>query len=93
MPSFDKLNITDKTPDEDLKESCEELSEWLGMVALDSPRIFEDDATDPFLCRYSVPGREESAQSLNLVRLRWHGLIPPKWIMQLVITLSYGPRL
>ncbi|KAL5359611.1 ribonuclease P 40kDa subunit-domain-containing protein [Aspergillus floccosus] len=88
VPSFDELNITDRAPDEELRESCEELSEWVGMVALDSPRISEDDDTDPFLSRYSVPGCEGSAQSLNLIRLKWHGLIPPKWIMQLFITLS-----
>ncbi|KAL4896683.1 ribonuclease P 40kDa subunit-domain-containing protein [Aspergillus ambiguus] len=86
-PSLSQINVTDRSPEEDLRESCEELSEWLGMVALGSPRVKKDDDTDPFLCRYSVPGPEGSPQCLNLVSLKWHGFIPPKWILQLFITL------
>ncbi|KAF9895415.1 hypothetical protein FE257_000321 [Aspergillus nanangensis] len=89
VPSFSEMNITEQSLEEDLKESCDELSEWLGMVTLKSPRVLQNDDTDPYLCRYSVPGIEEP-EPQNLVSLKWHGLIPPRWIVQLIITLLKG---
>lgn len=89
VPSFNEVNITDATPGEELRESCEELSEWLAMVAIQSPRVSKDDKTDPFLCRYSVPGTEESSEPSNLVSVKWHGLLPSRWIMELFTALLY----
>jgi ribonuclease P/MRP protein subunit RPP40 len=59
------------------------LLDWLGMVAMDSPRISASDSIDPFLARYEVPGRESAATS-NLVKVCWHGFVQSQWIRQLL---------
>ncbi|PGH27402.1 hypothetical protein AJ80_00880 [Polytolypa hystricis UAMH7299] len=67
-----------------LRESCEELEEWLALVSLNSPRVKADDSIDPYLSRYDVPNRDECV-SMDLVRVSWKGLVPSKWITQLLI--------
>ncbi|PLB42498.1 ribonuclease P protein subunit p40 [Aspergillus candidus] len=86
VPPFDGLNPPAQVPEEDLRDHSEELSEWLAMVSLGSPRVQNDDDVDPYLCRYSVPRADEASAS-NLVSLKWHGFIPPAWIMQLFVLL------
>ena len=65
-----------------------ERHEWLGLVALQSPRISADDQIDPFLSRYSVPD-SESAMVSDLVVLQWSGFIPARWIRDLMIELGF----
>ncbi|PIG85550.1 hypothetical protein AARAC_007744 [Aspergillus arachidicola] len=86
VPPFKELDITETAPEQELKDNCDEISEWLGMVALGSPRVLASDDVDPYLCRYSVPDADEAKPS-DIVSLRWHGFIPPKWIMELFLTL------
>lgn len=60
------------------------------MVSLQSRRVSADDDIDPYLCRYDAPEIGDASAS-DLVSLKWHGFIPPKWIMHLFITLLYVP--
>lgn len=72
-------------PPED-NDSALELHEWLGLVALRSPRVQATDSIDPFLCRYQVPNVENAA-TYDLVCIRWKGFIPSIWIRSLFIEL------
>ncbi|PYH42119.1 ribonuclease P protein subunit p40 [Aspergillus saccharolyticus JOP 1030-1] len=74
------------TDQEELRDQCTEISDWLAMVSLSSPRVTATDDIDPYLSRYSVPDADE-AQATDLVSLRWRGLIPAKWIVGLVVHL------
>ncbi len=64
-----------------------ETSEWLSLVALESPRILSEDAIDPFLSRYQVP-HDDSGNVLNMVTLTWTGFIPALWMRCLFLCLS-----
>ncbi|TKA76893.1 hypothetical protein B0A49_01298 [Cryomyces minteri] len=71
-----------------------ELLEWLGLVMIDSPRVRIDDNIDPYLSRYALPGfdspgeEDSTTVAKELVRLRWHGFIPPKFITRLFVLLK-----
>ncbi|PYH99124.1 hypothetical protein BO71DRAFT_314918 [Aspergillus ellipticus CBS 707.79] len=87
VPPLHRINITEEEPREDeLEEQCNELSEWLAMVSLGSPRVAPNDEVDPYLCRYSVPDADD-AKATDLISLKWRGLIPPRWILQLFVLL------
>ncbi|KAE8383673.1 ribonuclease P 40kDa subunit-domain-containing protein [Aspergillus bertholletiae] len=86
VPPFKGIDVTDTALEQELKGNCEEISEWLGMVALGSPRVLASDDVDSYLCRYSVPDTDEAKPS-GLISLKWHGLLPPKWITGLFLTL------
>ncbi|KAF7589323.1 hypothetical protein BBP40_004476 [Aspergillus hancockii] len=86
VPLFKEMNIAETAPEEELRDHCDEISEWLAMVTLGSPRVTANDDIDPFLCRYSVPDADD-AKSSDIVSLRWRGLLPPKWIMSLFLAL------
>ncbi|KAJ5086631.1 hypothetical protein NUU61_007938 [Penicillium alfredii] len=75
----------------ELQEHCGSLSEWLAMVRLESPRVSADDHIDPYLSRYSVPDADEVPPS-DLVSLKWHGLIPSTWTIQLFLYLLHHPK-
>lgn len=66
------------------EEYAVELSEWVGLLALDSPRVQAFDSIDAYLSRYEVPSHKH-AQETNLVRVRWRGLLPTKWITRLFL--------
>lgn len=83
-----QMDITESTPNEDVQEYYNALSEWLAMVALESPRVTANDTIDPYLSRYSVPDADDSNPT-NLISLKWHGFINSRWITQLLITLLY----
>ena len=59
------------------------------MISLESPRVAAEDDVDPYLCRYSVPDSDDAKPS-DLVSVKWRGLIPPRWIMQLFVALMYA---
>ena len=63
-------------------EYVADVYEWLNMVSLPSPRINVADGIDPYLSRYEIPNTNQSAPQV-LVRLRWRGLLPASWIMDL----------
>ncbi|RAH78432.1 hypothetical protein BO86DRAFT_368763 [Aspergillus japonicus CBS 114.51] len=97
VPPLDTLKLMDPSPpatatatttahQEQLQNQCAEISEWLAMVSLASPRVTAADDVDPYLSRYSVPDAD-GATPTDLVTLRWRGLIPPKWIVGLLVHL------
>lgn len=86
VPSLEKMNASESSDEDDLRENCDSLCEWLALVALDSPRVAAHDAIDPYLSRYEVLDVEE-AKPMNLISLRWHGLVSSQWIMQLFLLL------
>ncbi len=63
-----------------------EIVEWLGLVALDSPRIGSGDTIDSYLSRYEVPQLEQASVT-QLVKLTWHGFISPEWVRNLYLQL------
>ncbi|EFR03702.1 hypothetical protein MGYG_06699 [Nannizzia gypsea CBS 118893] len=69
-----------------LRDTCDELQEWLALVSLDSDRIRADDSIDPYLSRYQVPQRDE-CQTLDLVKITWRGLITSSWVMNLLLSV------
>ncbi|EYE92718.1 ribonuclease P protein subunit p40 [Aspergillus ruber CBS 135680] len=81
-----QMDITESTPSEDVQEHCNALSEWLAMIALESPRVTSTDTIDPYLSRYSVPDADDSNPT-NLISLKWHGFINSRWITHLLTTL------
>ncbi|GAA83649.1 ribonuclease P protein subunit p40 [Aspergillus luchuensis IFO 4308] len=70
----------------ELEDHCNELSEWLAMVSLQSPRVSVYDDVDPYLCRYSVPD-SDNAKPTSLFSLKWHGLVPSRWIIELLVAI------
>lgn len=88
-PSFSELNATTQS-EQDLRDICGEVSEWLAMVSIRSRRVSATDNIDPYLCRYVAPEiSDKAATATDLMSLKWGGLIPPHWIAQLFITLLY----
>ena len=86
VPPSSRLPLAETSPSEEVQEHCAALSEWLAMVALESPRVIAGDTVDPVLSRYSVPDVDDSAPS-DLVISKWHGFISSQWITQLFIIL------
>lgn len=74
----------EEMPERDLQEYCGNLSEWFAMVQMVSPRISQNDDINPYLSRYAVPDVEQS-RAIDLVSLKWHGLISCRWIMKLFL--------
>jgi ribonuclease P/MRP protein subunit RPP40 len=85
-PSFSETTFTEASSENILKEDSENLSEWLAMVALGSPRVSKDDNIDPYLSRYSVSD-DGPVRTTNLVSLKWHGFVPASWVLDLFISL------
>ncbi|KAL2001639.1 hypothetical protein VTN02DRAFT_1497 [Thermoascus thermophilus] len=92
-PPLNARDLREATSEDDVQAYCNELSEWLALVSLDSPRVSADDDVDPYLSRYVVPCVDDAKPSA-LVSVKWHGLIPSQWIMQLFIVLlrEISPR-
>ena len=82
VPPLDEpLKSTSSTAFED---EAVDLLEWLGLVALESPRVQHNDSVDPYLCRYGIPNEDRAVNS-DLTKVRWSGLIPAPWIRSLFI--------
>lgn len=88
VPPSSRLLLAETSPSEEVQEHCAALSEWLAMVAFESPHVIAGDTVDPVLSRYSVPDVDDSTPS-DLVILKWHGFISSQWITQLFIILLY----
>ncbi|RAL01006.1 ribonuclease P protein subunit p40 [Aspergillus ibericus CBS 121593] len=86
VPPLQGINITKESHPAELEDHCNELSEWLALVSLESPRVSAEDDVDPYLCRYSVPDSDDATSS-DLISVKWRGLIPSRWIMQLFVAL------
>ena len=86
VPPSSQMPLAETSPSEEVQEHCAAISEWLAMVAFESPRVIAGDTVDPVLSRYSVPDVDDSTPS-DLVILKWHGFISSQWITQLFIIL------
>ncbi|EEQ33446.1 putative ribonuclease P [Microsporum canis] len=85
-PPFGSESLLPIKDRDSLRETCDELQEWLALASLGSERILENDSIDPYLSRYEVPLRNECKAS-NLVRVTWRGLMPSSWVMNLFISV------
>lgn len=89
---FEKVRVPDFSnsrssySDEAFEDWALEIYEWLGLVAIGSPRVCSEDAIDPFLSRYQVPDCG-SGKFSSLVTLTWTGLIPNYWVRNFFICL------
>ncbi|KAN0069759.1 Ribonuclease P [Elaphomyces granulatus] len=86
IPPFDIRGIEESVSDEDIQDHCNDLSEWLALVSLGSPRVQLTDLVDPYLSRYEVPYRDIARPS-TIRSFKWHGILPSQWIMDLLIAL------
>lgn len=84
-PSLQGL-VSDDTSEGDMQESCGAFAEWIAMVQLGSPRVSANDDVDSYLSRYNVP-EVDAACTIDLMSLKWHGLISAKWVQQLFLSL------
>ncbi|KAF2808428.1 uncharacterized protein BDZ99DRAFT_371552, partial [Mytilinidion resinicola] len=82
-PVLSSANLPD-TYDPDDSAS---LLEYLHLLSLSSPRLHASDSIDPYLSRYEVPefGEHSGTEVRNLVKLRWHGFIPPLFVRRLFL--------
>ena len=78
--------VSNDMSEADMQESCGTFAEWIAMVQLGSPRVSAEDDVDSYLSRYSVPG-VDAPSTADLISLKWYGLIPAKWILQLLLSL------
>ncbi|KAH0563348.1 hypothetical protein GP486_002083 [Trichoglossum hirsutum] len=67
---------------DDFNDYAVNLQEWLALISIESPRIRVDDKIDPFLSRYEVE-LDTTTPEANMVRMRWRGMLPARWIAQL----------
>ncbi|KAJ5217319.1 hypothetical protein N7468_010327 [Penicillium chermesinum] len=73
VPALSGL-VSENASELELQESCGELSEWIGMVQIGSPRVSANDDIDPYLSRYQVPNIDHS-KATDLISLKWRGLL------------------
>ncbi|KAI5304020.1 hypothetical protein KEM56_006949, partial [Ascosphaera pollenicola] len=85
--SADK-HATEALSSEFLRQTTDELSEWLALVALDSDRVRSDDTIDPYLSRYALPADKDECKEGHLLCLSWKGLVPAEWITRVFVSLS-----
>lgn len=93
-PSFQEIVWKDMSH-ADMQDRCGALCEWISMAQLQSSRISAEDSVDPYLSRYTIPDYNGS-NAVNLISLKWHGLISSSWTMQLFLNLllvNHGPNL
>ena len=69
-----------------LQDWVYDISEWLGLASLSSPRVKEGDDIDSYLSRYALP-EGTTAPAITLRVLRWKGFITPDWITALMVEL------
>lgn len=65
---------------ESWKEWAADLHEWIAMVELGADRILANDSVDPYLSTYQVTDPLE--EPMDIVKLRWRGMIPARFIKQ-----------
>lgn len=82
-PSFPELFVGFSNDEVD-SEAIHEVTEWLGLVALGSPRVSSGDSIDSYLSRYTVPEGSSTSSSLRVIK--WQGLIGAKWLTNLLIS-------
>ena len=83
MPPLKPPEFSDDFSTSDIGEWSNEIVEWLGLVALESPRVQAGDRIDPHLSRWAFPaGTSEQATPVRV--LRWEGMVDSGWVTQLL---------
>ena len=77
VPPFDVIRSKDSSSIASEEEAIE-LQEWLSLIALESPRIFDGDAIDPYLYRHNAI-EEGRASTKALALVSWSGLFSGDW--------------
>lgn len=70
------------------EEEVTALFEWVGMAALQSPRLFIHDHVDPYISVYEPPSHTEATA---LTHIRWRGLMPPQFVKKIVDAVADAP--
>jgi ribonucleases P/MRP protein subunit RPP40 len=84
VPPLKPHGTTDDLSSLNVEEWSQEFVEWLGLVALESDRVQDNDSVDPYLCRWTFPeGTTEQATPIRV--LRWKGMVDAGWVTQLLI--------
>ncbi|CAO2650792.1 Nn.00g020840.m01.CDS01 [Neocucurbitaria sp. VM-36] len=79
-----RLHTADLTGLYDQEEALG-LLEYLHMLHLDSPRVYEGDDINPHLSRYEVPDFGRSSVSGGLVQICWKGFMAPSFARELFL--------
>lgn len=71
----------------------EQLLEWLGLVLLSSPRVRANDEIDPYLCRYNLPGIQDTKENHDMMvqtlyHMQWKGLVPSSFILHMFLEIK-----
>ena len=77
---------------DDFDDWCNEITEWLTLASLESPRILEGNTVDLRVSRYEALSPADPSTS-NLRVLRWTGLLSPEWCTRLLISCVYVPAI
>jgi ribonucleases P/MRP protein subunit RPP40 len=85
VPPLQPLGLADVHTSSDIGDWSQDIIEWLGLVALESARVQDNDSVDPHLCRWTFPeGTTEKATPIRV--LRWRGMVDSGWLTQLLIS-------
>ncbi|KAI0485314.1 ribonuclease P 40kDa subunit [Xylariaceae sp. FL0804] len=74
----------------DLDEYATDIYEWLSLVRLESPRLDVNDAVDPYLSTYAIPGDSETANEGRLCHISWQGFLSASWARQTLASLVHA---
>ncbi|KAF1841187.1 ribonuclease P [Cucurbitaria berberidis CBS 394.84] len=67
------------------EEDALSLLEYLHMLNLNSPRVYQGDEINPHLSRYEVPEFSSASVSKHLARISWKGFISPDFVKDLFL--------
>jgi len=64
----------------DFEEFAVDIYEWLSLIAIESPRVNDDDQIDRFLSRYAPPDPATTdAETTELIKITWRGFLSASW--------------
>lgn len=81
-----RLSIESLKLEDDIGSCAVDIYEWLGLVALQSPRIYQKDSVDPYLSRYCITQDRTNAEATQLITISWKAFVPSVWVRALLQT-------
>ncbi|KAJ4367268.1 hypothetical protein N0V83_006849 [Neocucurbitaria cava] len=82
VPKIATRNVKDEVYGE---EEALGMLEYLHMLNLGSPRVYQRDAIDAHLSRYEVPDLGARGEERDLVQVCWRGFIAPRFARELFL--------
>ncbi|KAF8317762.1 uncharacterized protein EI90DRAFT_140685 [Cantharellus anzutake] len=67
------------------EEDLTDVLEWLGMIAIQAPRVYVNDSMDPYVCRRS---QGEGDGVILAKRVRWRGLLGSQFVTEVFDTFG-----